>query len=142
MHLLSLSPRDALAISAIARLREDSSADDLENVAGTLAGGRGVGLLSHRRVFPVTSYLAYACAKLGIETQLLDNRGGLLTEEARFLGPEDALLAVSFTPYTPATREVAAEVDERGVPVVAITDSPFSTLNRSARSWIEEVESA
>jgi DNA-binding MurR/RpiR family transcriptional regulator len=113
----------------------------LDKVAGILAGARRVGLLGQRRVFPVTSYLAYACAKLGIETQLLDNRGGLLDEEARFLGHDDALLAVSFTPYTPETIEVAAEVAGRGVPVVAITDSPFSPLTRSAHAWIEVVES-
>src|SRR3546814_14445872 len=50
-------------------------------------------------------------------------------------------MAGSFTPYTPETIEVAAEVAERGVPVVAITASPFSPLTRSARSWIEVVES-
>jgi DNA-binding MurR/RpiR family transcriptional regulator len=129
------------AIASLARLREDASAEDLEQVAGTLAAARRIGLLGQRRVFPITSYLKYACAKLGIETQLLDNRGGLLREEARFLDSGDALLAVSFTPYTPETIEVAAEVAERGVPVVAITDSPFSPLGHSARARIEVVES-
>ena len=129
------------AVASLARLREDASAADLDRVAGILAGARRIGLLGQRRVFPVTSYLAYACAKLGIEAQLLDNRGGLLAEEARYLAPEDALLAVSFTPYTPETLEVAAEVAGRGVPVVAITDSAFSPLTRSAEAWIEVVES-
>jgi DNA-binding MurR/RpiR family transcriptional regulator len=128
------------AIASLARLREEANAEDLEKVAGILAASRRIGLLGQRRVFPVTSYLAYACAKLGMETRLLDNRGGLLAEEARFLTREDALLAVSFTPYTPATIEVAAEVAERGVPVVAITDSPFSPLTRGAKAWIEVVE--
>ena len=105
------------------------------------AGEVSVRPYASMRVFPVTSYLAYACAKLGIETQLLDNRGGLLAEEARYLGQDDALLAISFTPYTPETLEIAAEVAARGVPVVAITDSPFSPLTRSAAAWIEVVES-
>jgi DNA-binding MurR/RpiR family transcriptional regulator len=129
------------AVASLARLREDASAADLDQAAQILAGARRIGLLGQRRVFPVTSYLAYACAKLGIEALLLDNRGGLLAEEARFLGREDALLAVSFTPYTPETLEVAAEVAGRGVPVVAITDSAFSPLTRSAEAWIEVVES-
>lgn len=128
-------------ITSLVRLREDASGDDLEKVAGILAGARRIGLLGQRRVFPVTSYLAYACAKLGMEAQLLDNRGGLLAEEARFLGRGDALLAVSFAPYTPETIQVAAQVAERGVSVVAITDSPFSPLTRSAEAWIEVVES-
>jgi DNA-binding MurR/RpiR family transcriptional regulator len=129
------------AVASLARLREDASAKDLDKVARILADSRRIGLLGQRRVFAVTSYLAYACAKLGIETQLLDNRGGMLAEEARYLGSDDALLAVSFTPYTPETIEVAAEVAERGVPVVAITDSPFSPLTRCAQAWIEVVES-
>jgi DNA-binding MurR/RpiR family transcriptional regulator len=129
------------AVASLARLREDASGEAFEQVARRLAGARRIGLLGQRRVFAVTSYLAYACAKLGIEAQLLDNRGGMLAEEARYLGRDDALLAVSFTPYTPETIEVAAEVAERGVPVVAITDSPFSPLTRCAQAWIEVVES-
>lgn len=129
------------AVASLARLREHASAADLNKAARVLADSRRIGLLGQRRVFPVTSYLAYACAKLGIETQLLDNRGGMLAEEARYLERGDSLLAVSFTPYTPETIEVAAETAERGVPVVAITDSPFSPLTRSAGTWIEVVES-
>lgn len=129
------------AMASLARLREDAGAADIDAVATILADSRRIGLLGQRRVFAVTSYLAYACSKLGIETQLLDNRGGMLAEEARFLGSDDALLAVSFTPYTPETVEVATAVAERGVPVVAITDSPFSPLTRCARAWIEVVES-
>ncbi|MEQ8356004.1 MAG: MurR/RpiR family transcriptional regulator [Kiloniellaceae bacterium] len=128
------------AIASLVRLREEAKGEDLERAADILAGSRRIGLLGQRRVFPVASYLAYACAKLGLEVQLLDNRGGLLLEEARFLGKQDALLAISFTPYTPETIEVATELAERGVAVVAITDSPFSPLTRSARSWIEVVE--
>lgn len=129
------------SVASLARLREDAKGAELEKVARTLADARRIGLLGQRRVFAVTSYLAYACAKLGIEAQLLDNRGGMLVEEARYLGSGDALLAVSFTPYTPETIEVATEVAERGVPVVAITDSPFSPLTRCAEAWIEVVES-
>lgn len=129
------------AVASLARLREDASSEALDQVARVLAGARRIGLLGQRRVFAVTSYLAYACAKLGLEAQLLDNRGGMLAEEARFLGREDALLAVSFTPYTPETIEIATAAAERGVPVVAITDSPFSPLCRCAQARIEVVES-
>lgn len=72
-------------VASLARLREDANCDDLAAVATILAGARQIGLLGQRRVFPVVSYLAYACAKLGMDARLLDNRGGLLAEEARFL---------------------------------------------------------
>jgi len=128
------------AIASLARLREESKGADLEKAAELLSGAKRIGLLGQRRVFPVSAYLAYACAKLGLEAQLLDNRGGLLKEEASFLGRNDALLAISFTPYTPDTLEVAAEAARRGVPVVAITYSPFSPLSRCASVWLDVVE--
>lgn len=129
------------AVASLARLREEANGEDLESAATILAGARQIGLLGQRRVFPVVSYLAYACAQLGINARLLDNRVGLLAEEARFLGREDALLAVSFSPYTPETIDVAADTAARGVPVVAITDSAFSPLTRTAKACIKVVES-
>jgi DNA-binding MurR/RpiR family transcriptional regulator len=129
------------AIASLAHLREEANGEDLEAAATILAGARQIGLLGQRRVFPVVSYFAYACAKLEMDTRLLDNRGGLLAEEARFLGPEDVLLAISFAPYTPETIDVAIETAARGIPVVAITDSAFSPLTRTANACIKVVES-
>lgn len=129
------------AVASLARLREEASGEELEAAATILAAARQIGLLGQRRVFPVVSYLAYACAKLGINARLLDNRGGLLAEEARFLGGKDALLAISFAPYTPETIDVAGEAAARGVPVVAITDSTFSPLTRTATACIKVAES-
>ncbi len=129
------------AVASLARLREEANGEDLESVATILAGARQIGLLGQRRVFPVVSYLAYACAQLDIDARLLDNRGGLLAGEARFLGREDALLAISFAPYTPETIDVAADTAARGVPVVAITDSAFSPLTRTAKVCIKVMES-
>ena len=96
-----------------------------------MLNARRIGLLGQRRVFAVTSYLAYACAKLGIEAQLLDNRGGMLAEEARYLDREDALLAVSFTPYTPETIEIATAVAERGVPVLDLSRRAQNAYERA-----------
>jgi DNA-binding MurR/RpiR family transcriptional regulator len=47
---------------------------------------------------------------------------------------------VSFTPYTPLTVDLAGAAAERHVPVIAITDSPFSPLAPSAKVQLEIVE--
>ena len=52
----------------------------------------------------------------------------------------DALIAISFTPYTPATIELANAFSGRGFPVVAITNSAFSPLAPAATARIEIVE--
>ena len=57
-----------------------------------------------------------------------------------FAGPRDAALAVSFTPYSPATAEYTRQVVAQKTPLVAITDSPFSPLVFNASVWFEVVE--
>ncbi len=40
----------------------------------------------------------------------------------------DATIAVSFPPYSPQVAEIVAEQHSRGVPTVAISDSPVSPV--------------
>ena len=48
----------------------------------------------------------------------------------------DALVAVSFPPYTPMTVELTERAAERGVPVIALTDSAFSPLSPKKRHGV------
>ncbi len=52
----------------------------------------------------------------------------------------DAVIAISFSPYAPATIEEARAISEQGVPIVAITDSSFSPLAQFAKVWFEVAE--
>ena len=128
------------ALSSIERLRASISPEDLTLATKRLAAARTIHVLGLRRSYPVAAYLTYAFQKLNQRSVLLDNSAGTLVEQAAFMGPEDALLAVSFTPYTPATIDVAGRAQQAGVPIVAITDSAFSPLARLADVWLEVVE--
>ena len=127
------------AALSLARLRERISRDTLERAVAVLAGADTIYILGQRRTFPVASYLAYAFAKLRIRSVLVDNVGSLGPDQVAFAEEGDALLAVSFAPYTPSTIEIAERLAQR-LPVVAITDSPFSPLVGSARVWFEVAE--
>jgi len=50
------------------------------------------------------------------------------------------VLAISFAPYAAETVRLAREAANAGVPVIAITDSPFSPLAQIAKPWIEVAE--
>ena len=54
-----------------------------------------------------------------------------------FAGPKDAVLAISFTPYASETVSLTRAASQKGVPVVSVTDSPFSPLAQLAGQWIE-----
>jgi DNA-binding MurR/RpiR family transcriptional regulator len=128
------------AIASIERLRDTMPSGDINRAVDILAKADIIYLLGLRRAFPVTAYLAYTMAKLGIRAVAVDDVGALAPEQTAGATARDALIAVSFTPYTPTTVDLTREFAERGVPVVAITDSPFSPLSPNAAVQIEVVE--
>jgi DNA-binding MurR/RpiR family transcriptional regulator len=130
----------AAAQSSLARLHEAMPAAEIGRAARLLSRARTVYILGTRRSFPIVDYLGYAFATLGVSALPLDSMSGLARERAALAAPEDAMLAVSFTPYAPATAEMAGAAARRGVPLVAITDSPLAPLAQLARVTIEIVE--
>ncbi len=122
---------------SIAALEEKLDPADLDRAVDELAKAETVYLIGLRRSFPIASYMAYAFGKLGVRAILVDAVGGLASEQLTFAGPKDAVLAISFTPYASETISLARAAAQKGVPVVSITDSPFSPLAQIAGMWIE-----
>lgn len=127
---------DASAKS-IASLQEKLSPEDLDRTVDQLAKAETIYLIGLRRSFPIASYMAYAFGKLGIRTILVDAVGGLAAEQLTFATPKDAILAISFAPYASETVSLALAASQRQVPVISITDSPFSPLAQIAGIWLE-----
>lgn len=125
------------SLGDISRTLDDAH---LEEAIELLARAETIYVLARRRSYPVASYIAYALGKLGIRNQLVESAAGLDAEMIGFATPADAAIAISFSPYAPATVEEARALSKRGVPVVAITDSSFSPLAQFAKVWFEVVE--
>ncbi len=66
---------------------------------------------------------AYLLSLIGEETRLLDQAGGVGLDALGSLSTADALVALSITPYTTLTAEAVAYAADRGVQVIAVTDS-------------------
>ena len=122
---------------SIAALQEKLDPADLDRAVDQLARAATIYLIGLRRSFPIASYMAYALGKLGVRAILVDAVGGLAAEQITFATAQDAVLAISFTPYASETVSLARAAAEKGVPVVSITDSPFSPLAQTAGLWIE-----
>jgi DNA-binding MurR/RpiR family transcriptional regulator len=125
------------AISELGHLEETVTAAHFDAAIRLLAAATGIHVLAQRRAFPVACYLAYALSRLELRTHLLDGVGGMLNEFVRGIGPREVLLAISFRNYSAGVIDAAAECHRRGVPVIAITDSPLSPLKPSARVSLE-----
>ena len=113
----------------------------LDRAVGILARAETLYILAKRRSFPVASYLGYALGKLHVRSQIIESASGLQPEIIGFATPRDAVIAVSFSPYAPAAIDEVRVLHERGVPIVAITDSAFSPLAQFAAVWFEVAES-
>jgi DNA-binding MurR/RpiR family transcriptional regulator len=111
-----------------------------EEAVTLLAKAETIYVLAKRRSYPVASYIAYALGKLKIRNQLVESAAGLNAEMIGFATTRDAVIAISFSPYAPATIEETRSIAEQGVPIVAITDSSFSPLAQFAKVWFEVAE--
>lgn len=128
------------ATTSLADIARSVDTAQLERAVDLLADARTVYILAKRRSYPVASYLAYALGKLNIRNQLIESAAGLNAEMISFATPGDVAIAISFSPYAPATVEEARAMAGQGVPVLAITDSAFSPLAQIASVWFEVAE--
>jgi DNA-binding MurR/RpiR family transcriptional regulator len=100
----------------------------LQQAVGVLSGADTVHVVGLRRAFPVARYLAYVFEKMSVPAMLHDGVGKL---DHRFaLRPKDAVLAITFAPYSEETLTLAQDAKARGLPVVALTDRMTSPLVR------------
>lgn len=117
------------------RLSLESLAKSVDDVALTqavahLARAGTVHVVGLRRAYPVASYLAYVFEKMQVPAMLHDGAGKL---DHRFaLRAGDAVLAITFAPYSEETLSLAREAGGRGLPVVGITDNASGPLARIA----------
>lgn len=129
------------AAQSIARLREVVRREELDGAIDVLARAETIYLLGQRRSFCVSHYMAYALAQLGLRATLVDNLGGLGPDQLIHASPNDALIAVSFSPYSPTTISLAEGARARKTPLIVITDSALSPLAGMAAARFEIVES-
>ncbi|GJE44427.1 MurR/RpiR family transcriptional regulator [Methylobacterium soli] len=135
-----LSDFGQIGIRSIGNLMETLEAAQLEAAVATLAQAETIYLIGQRRSFPVIAYMSYLFSTLGIRNTLLGSPLGTDAEAIALATPRDAALAVTFTPYAPATVAHAHQAAENGCPLVLLTDSPLSPLVPRSRHWLEVME--
>ncbi|NLS02937.1 MurR/RpiR family transcriptional regulator [Rhizobium sp. P32RR-XVIII] len=128
------------ASQSISRMAATVDAETFAKAVDILAAADTIYLIAKRRSYPLTAHLTYAFSKLNIRHQIVASPNGVDLEMVQFARPTDAAIAASFSPYAADSLSQAAELVNRGVPVVAITDSAFSPLASQASCWFEVAE--
>ena len=130
------------AASSLANLRQRVQRGDLERAFSLLGAAQTIYVVGQKRAYSVAHYLAYAFAQLKIGVVLIDSVGGLGASQLSNAGKKDAMIAISFAPYSPLTVEFAQQARDCSTPLVVITDSPLSPLAGFADVRFEIVESS
>lgn len=116
-----------LSLEALAKSLDEAA---LNHAVSLLAGAETVHVVGLRRAFPVASYLAYVFEKMSVPAMLHDSVGKF--DHRHAMRPGDAILAITFAPYSEETLALAQDARDRGLPVVALTDRLTGPLARLA----------
>jgi DNA-binding MurR/RpiR family transcriptional regulator len=128
-YLRDLVVRD---IASLQDLLENVRSEDLERAAQMLEDAATIYLLGQLRSAPVVSLLHYVLTMLGKPTVLLSEGGGLATHRAKLATRNDLLFAVSFRFYATEVVNIAEDAAQRGVPILAISDTTLSPIAKTA----------
>lgn len=130
----------AAANQSVNRLAATVQSDTFTKAVDILATAETIYLIAKRRSYPLTAHMSYAFSKLNIRHQIVASPNGVDPEMVQFASPRDAAIAASFSPYAADSLSQSQELADRGVPVIAITDSAFSPLAACATHWFEVAE--
>lgn len=128
------------AQTSLERLRSGIDNNKLQHASNLLAKAPHIYVLSQGKPFPVGFYLHFALLRLKRPCTLLSGTGGLIAQQLELMGKSDALVAISFRPYTQQVIDLTRERRRAGLPVIAITDSSLSPLWPNASVAFEVIE--
>jgi len=109
------------------------------SAAQAILTARAIAFLGARASFGAAQSLQYTCDWLRSGTWLAGDASNAGADRLGDLDSTDLLVVVSQAPYTRTVVEATQEAHSRGVPVLALTDSPLSPLAQLAR-WVLQFE--
>ncbi|MGO8055280.1 MurR/RpiR family transcriptional regulator [Rhizobium leguminosarum] len=124
-----LAKRMLQSLSAqIARLGEPGALSRLSKTADRLSKARKIFVLGLRSCHSVAWHFHYVMTLLGEKTIHLDAPAGTSGDALMRATSEDVLLTVSISPYSLQNLELTEMAREKGMGIIAITDSEVSPL--------------
>ena len=117
VHELADAQRESLG-----RLAASIDGAALDAALTLLDGAPGVHVCGVRRAFPVSAYLLYALARLGLRCHAIDGLGLMHREQGAAIRSGELLLAITYRPYAQAVRELVDDAAERGARILLLTD--------------------
>lgn len=146
VRIASLNPQGTLALfegfakaanKSLEQARETLDPEKVEDAVEALTHASTIYIVASGRSFPAGAYATYAFGALGLKAILVDQIGGLGKTQLSSSSSNDAVLAISFTPYAYETLGLIEIASANKTPTIAITDNVMSPLASAATIWLE-----
>lgn len=106
---------------------------ELRRAARSLRGAKRVGILGFSGMYPAAFYLRYVLSYVLNDVRLFDDRISTYLEDLPGFDRRDAVLIISFEPYSKDAVAVAQYCGKQRIPLIAVTDTAVSPVARAAR---------
>lgn len=128
------------ASNSIDKLEQQIDEKAILKASEVLSEARTVYIAGEGRALPVSTYLHYNLLKMGIQAVLIDGLQDTMAQKAKLIRKDEALIAITFSPYSAYTKELAEICLANKIPVIALTDSTLSPIARSDELQFEILE--
>lgn len=118
----------------LSRMLEPQVLQELITARTALLAANRIFVAGLRSLFPAAYYFNYACNMFMQNLTLLNGVAGVFADDLRHAGPNDVLVVFSYEPYARDIMTAVEYARDKGVAVVAITDSLVSPVARLAKA--------
>lgn len=109
-------------------LAQTFSEADFERFVAALLAAERVVILGFRYIAPLASYFGYSLRKICPDVQTFVQSDSSLYDELQRMSTRDVLIVIAFVPYLADLLALVRYAHQRNIRVLAITDSPLSSV--------------
>ena len=133
-----LGTMTSAGINSLISLRDTINRQDVAAAVEQIVNADTVYLCASGRSRTMLTYLEYLLTRIGVRNKALALAENDAEAELSLVTKNDVVLAISFVPYRALTRMVANIADENGIPLICITDTDNSPINKGTCFFIDE----
>ena len=120
------------SILAIERLKETFDPSMLQEAASMMNEAGAIYLVGQQRALPMVSCMAYSLIELECRCHMLDPAFGTIPRQIATVANDELLFVIGLDDLPDTILDAVSDTVERGVPVLAISDSEVGRLARDS----------
>ena len=133
-----LSTITSAGINSLVSLRDTINRQDVDIAVDQILQADTVYLCAAGRSRTMLTYLEYLLTRIGVRNKTLSLAENDAEVELSLISKKDLIIAISFVPYRSLTRLVASSAADNDIPLICITDTVNSPINKGTVFFIDE----